>query len=373
MPILLAVAAVRGAYEGAEPLEPLDLEFLGRAGEELFSTRWSDIFLDPDVQVGPLQMLLLALVMQVGDALGVEPRLPFSILTQTAVVGLTVGLTTLLASDTRFLAVRETAVGLFLVAFGLTWSAYIFGHPEEIFIALLWAAVAVYAIAGRTVVAGVLLGVATGLKLWGVLGLPLLLLQPLHRRSSHGFLAAGLVTLLLYGPFFVGGSVNTFEYSWSIRAGSFLSLIGLSGEFDWDLRLIQGLVVLAAGAVLVLRGRASSQATWLIPLQLIVVRVLLDPRGVQYYWLGAEVLMLVSVAIMWTSISLTWRTCIGLSLYAVVTTYLLHPGIFLAVRVGAVLVLSAAAWTVRDQASPLDESNERTLSSERPGLDGKIA
>ena len=129
---------------------------------------------------------------------------------------------------------------------------------------------------------GLLVGLAAGLKLWGVLGIPVVLIGRRQRDLWVRGLLAGAVVLLCYVPFFAWGEVNTFTFTWGMsNAGSTLAQLGSwLGASDWTLRVIQGAAAILVGCAVAVR-RSGSGLTIIIGV--ISTRLLLDPLLMSYY------------------------------------------------------------------------------------------
>ena len=115
-------------------------------------------------------------------------------------------------------------VGLLAVGAGLTHIAFVDGHPAEAIVPLLWVLAAIWAREDRVVLAGAVLGLSAGLELWGVLGVPVLLLAPRPRRALAGALVETAVVAGMFAPFALAGSAHMFQYDWRVSSGTLLSL-----------------------------------------------------------------------------------------------------------------------------------------------------
>jgi hypothetical protein len=269
--------------------DPADLPYFAHAARTLLSSRWADTFADPSLQVGPLQLLVVAL----GDRLGGMGALDYVIgLGLAALAVLTAGR---LLRGRNHRAAWQLVAGVSFVAFGLTAEAYSYGHPAQVAIPLLWVLAAMDARDGRTVRAGALLGLAAGFEVWAVLGAPVLLLAPAARQAARGFAAQVVVTGALFAPFLLAGDFRMFDYSWRVEGWTLVRfLVPAGSEFPWGLRLLQGACALAVGAGLAFALRRTARAVWAVPLGIVAVRILLDPTLYSWYWLGLETLALLA-------------------------------------------------------------------------------
>jgi hypothetical protein len=284
----LGAAAVMASLDRGT--DPGDLLYFVHKGEQLLSAGWADTFADPRLQSGPLQLLVLG-------AVGNLTALVFLI--ELGVAALLLYVLDRLGTGDRV----RLAVGLLAVATGLTHGAFVDGHPAQAFVPLLWVLAGVWAREDRVFLAGALIGVSSGLELWGVLGAPVLLLAPRLSRAVAGALVEAGVVLAMLSPFVVAGTFRMFEYEWEVATGTLLSLVVEPGtEFGWPLRLLQASLALGAGMVLAFALRRSLHAVWLAPLAVVVVRLVLDPLGYGWYWQAGQVLVLVGAAMLFARI-----------------------------------------------------------------------
>ena len=131
-----------------------DLPFFLAAAHRLFSADWANVFADPSVQVGPLQLV----VFRLGDSVGA-----LSLVVEVGAAAL------IWVVAGRLVGRRaQFAVSLVAVALGLTYSAYSDGHLAQLVVPLLWVLSALEARRGRGVRAGVLIGLSAGFELWGL-------------------------------------------------------------------------------------------------------------------------------------------------------------------------------------------------------------
>jgi hypothetical protein len=270
--------------------DPADVPYFVAAARLLFSGHWADTFADPSLQVGPLQLLFFG----AGDRIG---GLGFiAVATEVGVAAMFVFTVGRLLGDRRWKREAQLAVGLAAVGLGITAEAYGFGHPAQVAVPLLWVLAGLDARSGRTLRGGALLGLGAGLELWGVLGLPVLLLAPTMRRALAGLAVQMAVTATLYLPFVFAGNFRMFDHRWKIESWSLVHLVFGSGDFPWTLRLVQGAAALAAGTGIALALRRRSDALWAVPLAVIGVRLLLDPTLYSWYWLGPATVALLAAA-----------------------------------------------------------------------------
>ena len=282
---MVAAAAALAAYD--RTADAGDLLYFVHRGEQLLSARWASLYADRELQSGPLQLALagvarrtdvLAFVVEVGVA-----ALLVFVLGRLGV-----------AARWRLLA------GLAAVVAGLTHGAFVEGHPAEAITPLLWVLAATDARRGRTVRAGAILGLSTGLELWGFLGAPVLLLSPRLRDAIRGLGVQSVVLFAQLAPFLASGHFRMFEYRWHVAPGTLLGLVLPAGtHFGWPLRLAQASVACGIGALLARRIRGK-HGVWLVPLGVVLARIALDPLAYGWYWLEVEALVLVGAALVVT-------------------------------------------------------------------------
>ncbi|CAL8977540.1 hypothetical protein CELL_02593 [Cellulomonas sp. T2.31MG-18] len=250
----------------------------------MIGPRLLDVFSAPGLQIGPLYLLLLGLATKALTVLG-SPVATRALLggTQAAMVVWFAMWTTQRSAHLRGheAVAGRWAVGLLLGLGGFAAEGIGNGHPEEILVALLLLNAALSAASDRHGIAGAVLAAAVGLKQWGAFGGGILLL---HRGRTGLLRGAGTLaglTLLLYGPFFLFGTVRTFDFSWGFGATSYLGSLGHAwGATDWQLRFIQGGL---AGLVGVVAAWRRPTSPFLPVVCAISVRLLIDPLRLTYY------------------------------------------------------------------------------------------
>jgi hypothetical protein len=281
---VLALAAAVALL--VEPADTGDLPFFVHTSQKLFTGGWVDVFASPDVQVGPLQLLLFRL----GDLAGV-----LALLVQVGVAAL------VWVAAGRLLGARgsraQFVVGLSAVALGLTYGAYQDGHPAQVLVPLLWVIAGLDARDGRAVRAGALVGLSAGFELWGLLGAVVFVLTPQVRSAAKGLATQALVAAGLFLPFVLAGEFRMFDYRWRVNGDTLLSLVLDPGtRFTWPMRVLQGAAALVVGAGLAWPLRRSLHAVWLAPLGAVATRLALDPVRYPWYWLAVETLALLGAA-----------------------------------------------------------------------------
>jgi hypothetical protein len=288
----LAAAGFAAAFATSDPA---DLPYFAHAARTLLSADWADSFADPSLQVGPLQLLVVG----VGDRVGGLGLVAY--LLEIGLAALTVFTVGRLLEGRAHRAAIQAVAGLAVVVLGITDAAYTYGHPAQVAIPLLWLLAAVDARDGKTIRAGALLGLAAGFEVWGVLGVPVLLLAPVGRGALRGVAAQTAVTGALFLPFVLFGDFRMFDHAWRVEGWTLVRFVVPAGsEFPWGLRLLQGAAALLVGGALALALRRTDRALWAVPLAVVATRILLDPTVYSWYWLGLETLALVAALELFT-------------------------------------------------------------------------
>lgn len=289
--LAMAIVDGRGSFEIHDPQLFID------AGKKLFSSDALDVFADKTVQEGPLGLLFWGVIGHLADLINVDPRMVAALIIYP---GFTFAVVLLIRSalaerdrpseDLEFFA---AAIVLFA---GLAWTMLSTGHIAEGVIPLLWFQAARDARHGRMERAGVLIAVSTGLKLWGILAIPILLLNP--DFNWRKLLRAGAMTVavavLFYAPFILFGEYNSLDYRWPIADSSLIhKLFPDSETFTWQMRAAQSAIVVALGATLALFTRGRTLVDWALPLVIVGAKLLVDPIVFEYYVMTIDVLALI--------------------------------------------------------------------------------
>lgn len=276
--LVIALAAVFGGL--LQSLSPsADAEAFLQAAHQLLSGSWADVFADPFFQIGPLHLVIVSLGVVLSRLTGI-PEYAASGAVQAALVAalaLAAAKTTVPVGIRGCATKRAVLIAAVLLA-GPLASAALHGHDEEIFVILLLLLAS--ASPGQRTMAVLLVGVAGGIKLWGLLGLPLLFLGVGWLRGARrSAVAVGLV-VASYLPFYVYGHVGTFDYVWRVASGAPISaLVSVGDPYPWPLRLGQGLVATVLGLWFARTGRSGIE----VLVAICSVRLLLDPNPFSYY------------------------------------------------------------------------------------------
>ena len=298
--LMVPVAAI-ASYSFAITVDPtaVDYVYFGPGGAQILTGAWHEVYADPVVQAGPFEMLCYGPAYLLGVTGFWGWLIYYTVL--IAVVNFGVVLAVLvIAGDAPRRRIFYVALGL--AAAGLLgWfipHAVITGHPAQIAIPLFWAVAARLAHERQFAAVGVVIGLSAGWEVWGMLGVPVILLAA--RPNLFTAAAGGLATLaLVYGPFALTGQFRMFEFAWPVREATLVHALWPQLEtFPWGLRLAQAALVLLIGGAVALLARGSLYAPWLVPLAVVVVRLLADPTFYGYYWLAADILVLGLVAVL---------------------------------------------------------------------------
>jgi hypothetical protein len=327
------------------------------AGSGMLGHRFFDVFEASGLQIGPVYLVVLGLLDRVARLLHLPELFTLAAVQSAAVAWLAVWTARRAARAVQMPVLpAQWAVGLVLVLGGFLAEGVGNGHPEEIAVALILANAGLSAASGRHVVAGVLVGLATGVKQWGAFGGGLVLLGGRRVRSTAiGAVVAAATAAALYAPFAIWGHIATFDFAWGIPRNTLLAHIGgWAGSSDWDLRLVQGAAAALTGAALAWRRRGSP----LVPVvAAVAMRLFLDPLRLTYYS-GP----FVAVALIWlwstgAPVVRRWRLAVTCSSPIVVLLpYMLRTGpLWWAGTVALVAGTAAVVWFDRRVSWPGSE------------------
>jgi hypothetical protein len=131
-----------------------------------------------------------------------------------------------------------------------------------------------------------------------VLGLVVLLLAPRVTRALAGVGVQAAVVAAMLAPFALAGTFRMFDHEWRVTSGTLVGFVlGPGAHFGWPLRLAQASLALGAGAALAFGLRRNVHSLWLVPLAVALVKLLLDPVSLGWYWLQVEALVLVGAGL----------------------------------------------------------------------------
>lgn len=325
-----ALCAV-GALQGLAPIQnggiqPVDLVRFAEAGKLILQGRFSEVYADPWMQAGPFELLASWLLFPfdhqhqaqyVKDGLDEQFWLRLSL--GAAVVAAAMLLIRYLrrAHGLSPSGPMELAAGLTTVLLAVPYLFLMGGHLAQFGAPLMWVAGASLLIRGRTVPAGLVIGLSAGWEPWGVLAAGLLMAERSPVRLVRGCAAFAFGAVVTYLPFVLTGHFEMFGLDWAILPHTLISAYfpGLT-EFSWQLRLLQGIASGLAGVALALALGRRRDLLWLGPLAVLVVRLLLDPLILSYYWYPFLLAVVIGVGLMHPRFS-PLRTALTLGLAAV--------------------------------------------------------
>jgi hypothetical protein len=290
--VVLAVLGVAWSVRAYLPADRTDWHFFVWGSQLLFGEHppWAiepgglHLYANYRAQIGPLTLAVVAGLRRVwGD----EGARIAAIVLMTAVGPLLVHVLERTAGalhppDADDERVRQGAVllggAVVIVAWADLGAHWV--HLDDA-LTLLLACLALLAITrGRPVTVGVMIGLATAAKPWGIAILPLVLVFHGAPRWRAG-LAAGAMFVVAWAPFVIAdpGTLSAGELGVSTSRASVLHLFGASvGSTPNWVRPAQLVLALALAVLAVRRGR------WIAVLLLcVVVRVALDPAVFDYY------------------------------------------------------------------------------------------
>ena len=268
-----------------------DVIFFAHAGEALWGSGWVDVYADRVLQSGPLQLVVLGALSHLADGIGVSLG---SVLAYAVELGAMAAILLVLRRITERRALLLVA-SLAALVLGLAQSAYLDGHPAQLFIPLLWVVAGLALRRGEGAWAGVLVGLSAGLELWGLLGVCVLAAAPARRAALRGVIGAAATAVGLFALFVLAGDFAMLELEWQVAAGTVVSLVVEPGSsYPWAVRVLQAGVAIACGAAVARALRRRSSVIWAAPLAAVLVRLLFDPVFYAAYLLAPLTLALVA-------------------------------------------------------------------------------
>jgi hypothetical protein len=276
--VSLASAVVAGGRGDWNDFVSAGRLMLGSAGLHVYELRH-------DIQTGPLSLLL-------ARVFAVTPRNGFLL---CSIVSSVLGVVAIRLHELTARPRRPSTDYEVLVLIGgclavFTWAKLGgYGHLDDA-LTLTCGVVALHQVrAGRSLSAGLAIGIGIAAKPWGVIFLPLTLAwRPLRWRSA---LAAAGVAAAAWLPFLIGArnSLKALRPAVKVAPDSVLDLVGVTTQSlpDW-MRIAQLVACLAVGTVLVLRNRPES-----VIAAAVAVRIATDPATWSYYTPGLVIGVLV--------------------------------------------------------------------------------
>ena len=322
-----------------------DAAWFREAGLSMLGPDVLEVFSSAGLQIGPFYLLLVGVLAAAAQAIGLPVLFTVAAVQSGALTAYALHLSGRWALELGASPVRARwGVVAPLVLLGPLAESIGNGHPEELLLGLMLAHLVLMTRQGRSGRTGALLGVAVGVKLWAVLGAPLVLLSRRWRTLVVGGLVAMIISAAAYLPFAVFGEMNTFDFTWGTGPSPFGIRIAEAALGGWGFRVVQAaVVVLVVGAV-----------AWRWPgtglgaaMSLVTVRIVLDPLLQMYYTIPFIVLALLWV---WTSgaVGSAWAIAdSALVLVAMVGPYLLSMPLRIAIT-HLLLIMATVAVVRRD-------------------------
>jgi hypothetical protein len=283
-----------------------DWSFFVAGGHTLGSDRWAHLYVDNhNAQTGPITFALAWLL----DPLGLAAVRLAIMLLGVAVMGLLVWSTRGVPNVRWRLAIGGTALALWWPQMSF------FGHLDDALVLGLGLTAVVVARRERATTAGVLAGVAVGVKPTAVFLLALALPRTAWRSAKAWvpFAVAVAVSVIWWLPFVIGdsGTLDALKPKVVVTPDSVLALLGQAGELpSAAFRAAQLLAVLGLASLAMLRRGPAA-----VMLVGIAARLLLDPAAWPYYTAG-----FVLGALVWEAYEsrhrLPWATLAGAVLLA---------------------------------------------------------
>jgi len=284
--LVLAAAGVSGLILNSGTFS--DADSFAQAGAVMLSSHWQHTYSDPWLQAGPFELLICLLGRTLGGSLRGE-AVALNIIGATALLGVA---SVVMRGRWKPVAIATGgALGIGIISDMWEW-----GHPSELFIALVWLLAARAARRDQLLVAGLLVGASAGFETWGLLGAPVLFLLPQLRRTVAAGAVALFTTAAVYAPFALGGDFRMFGLHWAIVGGVPGLFFGNGQTFSWSMRLAEAVIVVSFGSALAWRLRGLGSSTWLVPALTSMCRLALDPVRYGYYWDTSLVLLLIGAA-----------------------------------------------------------------------------
>lgn len=299
--LLFVCVAILAVRDGGQALTFLDTRYFLHVSERFFSSDWRHVYADPQLQVGPLHLVIYGVLAVLSELLGAQVETVLSVAIQTGYcAGLVLVARVLLGrSKPGWL---DASLVLAAVALAMSWRAFATGHFMEGAIPLLWMMAAADLKKAAFLRSGIWLILASSLKMWGVLGAAMFLLVPNPRKALLGsvILASGLA--IVYGPFVLFGRFEMLSFSWRVLdPGPLTSWYFQPGDtVGWLARGLQALCVVSVGLGCAYwwRKNDSPHVAWSIVLIMTVLKVCVDPVAQDYHWLAVQTSALMGVRLL---------------------------------------------------------------------------
>lgn len=321
----IVVAGIGGAH-GIAVHEVADYWRFAPAGRALLAGEWSQVYSDPSVQGGPLELLIYGLIdlIPVGAA-GWAVIHTVVIAATVVVVGRCLLSAVPMNASRRHLLLLAVVLALG-VALGPLAIGVSRGHPAQLGITVMWIVAAVFTRRGRALVGAAILGASALWEPWGVLAVPVLLLAPrlsVARLAAAAAIAVG-VAALVYLPFVLSGTFELGRFTWPwLDARTLLGgFFGIS-EIGWSYRLVQSAAAVAVGSAVALLSRRATGVEWIVPIAVVASRLFLDTLANYYYAVPPLVLLL--TASLAFAVAHRWRMLVVVA--AFIALFGVFPGV----------------------------------------------
>lgn len=330
---IIIISAVALGWLNGRELRIGDAVQFASAGDRLLHGHLG-IFSEPSLQAGPVHVLHLGLMRILARAVHMQEDLFASIFIHVMFALLAVAVVRSfrkldglgVSGSLEYYAATLALVG------GVADVANINGHSEEALIPILWLFAGIMMRRKRVWLAGALIGVAAGMKLWGAIGIAVLLIAPSVDTFVRASLAFGLTTAAIYGPFFAFTRVETFHYYWQVEGHTLFAKLGMKSlGFGWPLRLMQAALATAVGGGVAYMFRRNRHVIWATTLAAISVRLMFDPVDLDYYWIGVAITAIAGAAMIASRVDVFWRVPAAGAAYLALYPAYLDGGPFSAV------------------------------------------
>jgi hypothetical protein len=193
----------------------------------------------------------------------------------------------------------ELAAGVALLFLALPNRFWAGGHLAEFGAPMFWIFATSLLIRGHSGKAAVLIGLSTAWEPWGLLPAGLLLIERNPQRLVRACALFAVAAVVPYLPFLATGHFAMFELRWAVVHDTlFGQLFPHQNQFGWAPRLLQGLGAGLAGCAAALTLGRRRDLIWLGPLAVVLVRLVLDPLDMEYYWQPVIILVVVGIGLL---------------------------------------------------------------------------
>jgi hypothetical protein len=275
-------------------IQPIDMLRFSAAGGWIVGGRLDEVYASSWMQAGPLELLSSWVLFP----FGYQHRREYVTAGLLGQTGLRLIVGAALVAGAMFLvrylrsahgespsAPMELLAGLTTVLVGVPYHFWSGGHLAQTGIPVTWILGASLVVRGRPRAGGLVIGLSAAWEPWGVLAAGVLLAERRPAPLIRGCAAFAVGAVAGYLPFLVTGHFAMFGLDWGILSNTLIArLFPHTTQFGWPLRLLQGTAAGLAGAAVAGALGPRRDLIWLGPLAVLVVRLLLDPLLLSYYW-----------------------------------------------------------------------------------------